>query len=77
MRDMVFSSLSSVTVIPGDKHIFVWSFQENEQLKAMVSLLKSEEETNGAGAAACCGDADWQSCKFGEEGYSSSSTNEV
>ena len=45
-------------------------------MKAMVSHLKSEEETNGAGAAACCGDADWQSCKFGEEGYSSS-TNEV
>ena len=69
---MVFSSLSSVTVIPGDKHIFVLYFQENEKLKAMVSLLKSGEEKNGAGAAACCGDAD----NFGEEGYSSS-TNEV
>ena len=41
-----------------------------------MSLLKSEEETVGAGAAACCCDADWQSCQFGEEGYSSSA-NEV
>lgn len=48
-------------------------FTENEQLKAMVGHLKSEEETNGAGAAACCGDADWQSFEFGEEEYCSSS----
>ena len=42
----------------------------------MVGHLKSEEEMGGARAAACCGDADWQSFEFGEEEYCSS-TNEV
>ena len=64
------------SIIPEGNHILVSYVQENEQLKAMVGHLKSEEETNGAGAAACCGDADWQSFEFGEEEYCSS-TNEV
>lgn len=64
------------SIIAEGKHILVWYVQENEQLKAMVGNLKSEEEMDGARAAACCGDADWQSLEFGEEEYCSS-TNEV